>query len=348
MNLHFWRDALPSVLDHGGIEVTINARYPGQRLRHPANRIRLGRPVERRPAFGPRRAGALSARLARPSAPSAKRKRDILLTVKMLGGLTVMAHGQRLRLELGCSGRLLAAYLLQFAGRVHRRERLAGLFWHDLDDEHARAALNTALWRLRKLITPEPASHSASSFYSTAAEVVLEPAAWLSVDTHRFDAAVHQALDAHASGEIELNLDALPGRLRQLLRAFPRRRRLGLDSAEREKLHSLYVRCLGEIVRADAIAGRYELAIAAARRILCVDPFRESIQRQLALLLTLNGQRAQAILGLRRWTMTSGEIGIGPMPETDTRDRSFSGRICNEFGELKRSYFCNRLPSKAY
>jgi Response regulator containing CheY-like receiver and SARP domains len=74
----------------------------------------------------------------------------------MLGGFSVFINDQRVVDDLGPSGRLLAAYLLQFSGRVQRRARLAEQFWGHLDAERTRAALNTALWRLRKVLSAYP------------------------------------------------------------------------------------------------------------------------------------------------------------------------------------------------
>lgn len=46
----------------------------------------------------------------------------------------------------------LFAYLTLNAGRVHRREMLAGLLWPDSSDENARGYLRQGLWRIRKAL----------------------------------------------------------------------------------------------------------------------------------------------------------------------------------------------------
>ena len=264
-----------------------------------------------------------------------------MLTVKMLGGLKVSLNGHRVRIDLGVSGRLLAAYLFQFCERVHRRDRLARLFWADLDGEHSRAALNTALWRLRKLLALEQASNDGANLYSSGQEIVLESAPWLSVDTHQFDLAARNALrtgevskECLAAQYFEDAADAYSG-------AFLDGEDMEWIIVEREKLHSTYVRCLTELVRRYAILEQYELAISAARRILAVDPFRESMQRRLIVLLTLNGQRVQAIVELRRWKAAlRDEIGIDPMPETCALERAIASRdLSKEILSLKRKYF---------
>ncbi len=53
----------------------------------------------------------------------------------------------------------LLAYLALSAGTAYRREKLAGLFWPDADEDNARSNLRHALWRIRKAIEPrQPAA----------------------------------------------------------------------------------------------------------------------------------------------------------------------------------------------
>jgi DNA-binding SARP family transcriptional activator len=271
-----------------------------------------------------------------------------MLSVKMLGGLAFASEGRRVGTDLGCNGRLLAAYLLQFPSRIHRRDRLASLFWGDKEPDHARATLNTALWRLRKLLAAGAANDGGLILHTDGQEIVLELATQIQVDTHHFDSVARTALgNAIGIPVAQPDTVALEDAAGSYFGSFLDGTDADWIIAERERLHTLYVRCLSELMKGHASLARYELAISAARRILGVDPFRESVQRGLALLLTLNGQRAQAILELRRWsTDLRREMGIGPMPETSRLERSIvSGEICSELGELRRSYFLAAPPA---
>jgi WD40 repeat protein/ABC-type branched-subunit amino acid transport system substrate-binding protein/DNA-binding SARP family transcriptional activator len=49
----------------------------------------------------------------------------------------------------------LLAYLALSAGTGFRREKLAGLFWPEADEDNARSNLRHALWRIRKTIEPK-------------------------------------------------------------------------------------------------------------------------------------------------------------------------------------------------
>jgi DNA-binding SARP family transcriptional activator len=268
-----------------------------------------------------------------------------MLTITMLGRMAISTPSKRIRLDLGESGRLLAGYLFTFPSRVHRREHLADMFWPERPPEKSRAALNTALWRIRKVLSVEPVRNAAEILCSTVSEVVLESAPWLQVDSHSFDSKIGPALTAIRSS---------PAAVHQVHEALNEYAGLFLDGdeadwiiAERERLHSLYTRGLCALIKTYAANDEFDLAIAAARRLLAADPFRETVMRWLALLLVLNGQRAQAISDLNRWqTALRQEIGIEPLPETKSlRLALASAEIANEARQLKRAYFGESPPA---
>jgi DNA-binding SARP family transcriptional activator len=239
-----------------------------------------------------------------------------MLNIQLFGGLSLYVDDRRVPLDLGASGRLLVGYLFEFPGRAHRRERLADHFWPGLDAERARGALNTAIWRLRKILALEPRSEGGRNLVCNRGEIALELAPWLAVDTHAFDRSVGGArlgavLDADEALGLERAIAHYFGPFMD-----------GDDGdwviEERERLHSLYVRALGDLVRSYALAGQYDKAIAAARRILSVDKFRESVQRQLMLLLFVNDRRVEALRHFSRWEgILRRELNIKPMPQTE-------------------------------
>jgi DNA-binding SARP family transcriptional activator len=162
----------------------------------------------------------------------------------------------------------------------------------------------------------------------------------LRIDTHAFDGAVRQAL-----GCCEAN--ASVARVSLLEQAADRYAGSFLDGddadwviAERERLHSLYVRCLCELMRAHAASADYELAIAAGRRVLAADQFRETVMRTLAILLFMNGQRAQAIDELTRWQAAlRAQVGVAALPETRQLHAALvSGSVCSELARWCQSH----------
>ena len=93
-----------------------------------------------------------------------------MLSMELLGTLTFRVDGKRIKPEFGSAGRRMAAYLAQYNGRPHRRERLADLFWAGVEPNRARSALNTVLWRFRKVIGKEPKSNGGRKLVTTGNE----------------------------------------------------------------------------------------------------------------------------------------------------------------------------------
>src|ERR1700730_17565208 len=111
-----------------------------------------------------------------------------MLTVNLLGGASLSTNGVVVRSDLGPAGRLLSCYLFQFAGKVHRRERLADLFWGDADSDKARSAINTATWRIRKIL--ELGAKGGGRHLNTIGnDVILEHSQSVQVDTHQLQNA---------------------------------------------------------------------------------------------------------------------------------------------------------------
>ncbi|MBJ7402120.1 MAG: hypothetical protein JHD07_01960 [Bradyrhizobium sp.] len=240
-----------------------------------------------------------------------------MLNVSLLGGVSISANGAIVKPDLGPAGRLLACYLFEFAGRVHRRERLADLFWEELDPDKARSALNTAIWRIRKIL--ELGSKGAGQHLITLGEdVILEQSHSMAIDTHGLESAARRVLShSQACPLVDADMKDISAAVEGYGGPFLD----GYDGEwvlqERERLHCLFVRSTFELMRVAANQGRYEHALDFGRRILATDPLRESVQRSVMLLLVLNGQRVEAIRAYQRLvTLLKLELNIGPMPET--------------------------------
>ncbi|MBS0248462.1 MAG: winged helix-turn-helix domain-containing protein [Proteobacteria bacterium] len=240
-----------------------------------------------------------------------------MLNVSLLGTASFVVDKAVVKSDLGPAGRLLACYLFEFPGKVHRRERLADLFWQDTDPERARSALNTAIWRIRKVL--DQGSDGASRHLLTVGnDVILEPSSDICVDTHELERACKRALAGCSGGTIS------PGDVSDISRTVENYGGPFLDGydddwvlQERERLHCLFIRSTFELMRVAASQGYYERALDFGRRLLAVDPLRESIQQDMMLLLLLNGQRVEAIRTYQRLVeKLRSELDIGPMPET--------------------------------
>jgi DNA-binding SARP family transcriptional activator len=163
----------------------------------------------------------------------------------------------------------------------------------------------------------------------------------MTIDTHCFASAVKGRIEPRSVAEIASRVAVLESAIQDYVGPFLEGEDADWILEERERLHSLYVRAESELVRCYGYHERYEDAIAAARRILVADPFRESVFRTLALLFVLNGQRANALRLFERWRASfRSELGIDPMPQTiRLADDIRSGRIFENMDALKEQFF---------
>ncbi|MGR9556477.1 AfsR/SARP family transcriptional regulator (plasmid) [Rhizobium leguminosarum] len=264
-----------------------------------------------------------------------------MLSVRMLGVLSIAVDGKRVPDNLGSTCRLLSGFLLEFSGRVHRREQLADQFWGHLEPMRARAALNTALWRLRRLLARDSRSGGGQNLRTAGSEVILEPTPWLDVDTQRFAAVVGRVLQSPDALDPDANCRELEAAIASYGGPFLEGEDADWILVERERLQSLYIRAGTELARLHGGRGRYEEAVSVARLILATDPFREAIHRDLLILLLLNGQRGEALRHHERWSsLLRQELGIQPMPQTlRTIDDIRTGRIFERLETLQYEYF---------
>jgi|SRR5215471_11561786 len=267
-----------------------------------------------------------------------------MLSMELLGALTIRVDERRIRAQFGSTGRRLTAYLAHYSGRPHRRERLIDLFWAGLEPNRARSALNTALWRLRKVIAAEPQSKGGRNLVTLGSEIILEQADWFAIDTHRFDASVKSALRDAAGHADEQPAILLAEALDQYSGPFLEGEDEDWILIERERLHSLYVRAAHELARLYACMTHYDEAVEVLRGVLAYDPFRETSHRDLMVMLVLNGQRAEALRSHERWrNMMRRELGICPMPLTvQLMAQVRSDGIFQRLDELKAAYGAKR------
>jgi DNA-binding SARP family transcriptional activator len=236
-----------------------------------------------------------------------------------LFGRVRVAHGEgapEIRFTRGAQ--TLLAFLLLHPRRYHPREVLAELAWGDRPDDQARAALNTALWRLRNLLEPEGVARGAYLRTTSAGEVGFN---WDS--DHWLDLAVFEKC---ASCILAIPPDAMePGHARQLEAILPLYNGELLEGFyedwainERERLRDLHLSSLARLMRYHHRRAEPERGQQYAQEILRLDPLREEIHREAMRLYAENGQRA---LALRQFELCrqalAAEMGIAPMPETE-------------------------------
>lgn len=264
-----------------------------------------------------------------------------MLNVVMLGGISFVIDGTRIRNELGQSGRRLACYLLTFPGRLHRREKLADLFWENLEPDNARAALNTAIWRLRKLLQSSGNMRAARQLITTSDAVILESWDTISVDLHSFLERIRKSREPTSGGNTAANSSALQSAVDEYGGPFLDGEDDDWIVLERERLQCLYMRALVDLMNNAARDHRYEDALDYGRRILGHDSLRENVHRSMMLLYVMNHQRAEAIHHYGRCkNLLFQELKIDPMPQTcKLADLIRSTGIDAQLTDLARTQF---------
>jgi DNA-binding SARP family transcriptional activator len=178
-------------------------------------------------------------------------------------------------------------YYLAMTGRAHTRVALASLLWGERADEEARSNLRKALQQLREHLD---------------AYLVIER------DTIQFRAAQAYWVDAveFATQLTTARAAANPDQLQQalalyrgdFLEGFYVREAPEFETwmlAERARLRELMLQELDTLAMRYANQGDFPQAIAAARRLLELEPWREETHRQLMEWLAQNGQRSAAL-----------------------------------------------------
>ena len=215
--------------------------------------------------------------------------------------------------------RALLAYLALEAGRPHRREHLAALFWSDTPEERALHNLRQALSLLKKQL-PE------DRYLSITRETVqfnLQSDHWL--DVRAFTAALELAYRHYQRRDGLGHLQAQP--LKQAV-ALYRNRLLDQFSLtggglfdewvalKREDLDRQAIEAMTLLAEYHSRRGEYLQARQSAARIVELAPWDENAHQQLMLLLAQDGQWSAAqnqYQVLRRYL--DREMDVAPLPE---------------------------------
>ena len=230
-----------------------------------------------------------------------------MIELRLLGRLTLTsADGRDVRALLGQPRRLaLLAYLAAATPPgFHRRDSLLALFWPELDQEHARAALRQALHVVRDAL-------GADAVASRGDEEIGLDVDRVSCDVAAFGRAVEQA-------EFREALDLYRGDLLEgfFISGAPDFERW--LEAERSRLRDMAARAarmLGEHYEAD---GNLTTAAHWVRRALELAPNEEALLRRLVTVLDRHGDRAGALQAYAEFTARlAEEYQAQPAPETE-------------------------------
>ena len=233
------------------------------------------------------------------------------LQIQLLGGFQVRVDGVPLDGLRSGRARSLLAFLVLGPNVAHSRQGLAAMFWPDSSDAQARTNLRNVLHLLRHAA---PALDVA--LHAGATTVEWRPVGPVTVDVHRFDAAL-----AAASAADPDDPDALIARCRAAVELHNGELLAGdLDDwvvARRAELTAGYRDALGRLATALIDAGRAEEATSVARELVRTDPLDEVAHRLRIEAHGRAGDRASAIRAYHECAATlSRELDVGPDPAT--------------------------------
>ncbi|MBI4786741.1 MAG: tetratricopeptide repeat protein [Chloroflexi bacterium] len=238
-----------------------------------------------------------------------------MLYLRLLGPPLIERDGQPLPPFKSRKVLALLAYLALSPG-AHARSELAGLLWSDCAEKQALNYLRFALWDLHRILGDCGIKSGRTSVsFEAHPGVGLDVNLWrdflAGVELDGLELTAEQVvvwqrgIDLYR-GELLAGLD-LPGDL------------LFCDWLERERAiyRERIVNALYRVANYHAAQRRLAQAIAATRRLLVLDPWREEAHRQLMILLARSGQRSAALAQFeicRR--VLAAELGVPPSPRT--------------------------------
>ncbi len=289
-------DSLRRLVSEGGSGMLGSAElsFASEVLDHAATRAAIsglpGRPQVREPASKP------TGTEERPQPPTIK--------VKTLGPIEVTVNGTPVAAWEATSARDLFLYLVH-TRKPERRETLMELFWPEQPPGKAASALQSALYRVRRLLGKETVRHRQGWY---AVEVPVQ------TDVDEFHDLLARAERTQDPAErkklLEEALALYRGDyLEDIYSLWPEDRR--------RELRELRFEALKELATLYYDEGKYPQTIALCRQAINFDPYRESFHRMLMRALVRSGDRAGAVQHYRELQeLLRQDLSLQPEPTT--------------------------------
>ena len=201
----------------------------------------------------------------------------------------------------------LLAYLARHPGRRTSRDRLGALLWGRSGDERARINLRQTLMLVRKTL-----AHPAGPCVASEGDALYLDPDHAEVDVAEFDELCREP----SADALEQAAALYQG---EFLEGFALNEELYEEwlRTERANLHERAIEALMSLLRCHLDAGNAEHGVRVARRVLALDPLRETAHRALMRLYADMGDRA---LALRQYQaccdLLNAELGVEPETQT--------------------------------
>jgi DNA-binding SARP family transcriptional activator/predicted ATPase len=224
------------------------------------------------------------------------------LRISLLGKLKFERNDQPLPGLTSIKGQALLAYLA-VTRQPCSRSALAGLLWSDMPEEVARTNLRVTLSHLLKAVGDTVIATRHSVEFNRHSHT------WLDIEA--LEQAARSGAGLAAAAELYRGdfLDDFHVPEAELFEAWL--------LVERERLRQLGLSVLDRVAGTALEQGQFATGIAAARRLLAIEPWHEEGHRQLMKLLAADGQRSAALAQYETCRrLLSEDLGVEPAAET--------------------------------
>ncbi len=240
------------------------------------------------------------------------------LIIRMLGTFEVVRNGEPLPEAAWHTqqAKQVLKVLVLARGRPVASDRLMEWLWPGANPTSTATTLRSTVHALRRALEPDRPSRVPSRYIITRAPgYAFEPGPDTWVDIYAFEELLDRAAQTRHTGQrMRLLREALDLYRGDLLEEDPYAE---WAIAERERLRERYLDALLDLAELHAAAGEYDRAVAACRRALARDEYREAVYRALMRYQVLAGDVAAALTTYERCrTMLREEFGAEPAPQT--------------------------------
>jgi LuxR family maltose regulon positive regulatory protein len=246
------------------------------------------------------------------------------LRVRFFGHFEMLCDDEVITLERNGKALAILKYLLANRARPVSQDHLMGWLWPESNLKKARWSLNSAIHRLRKLLSECPASGSPNYIVLEKGYYRLDSDTRVTTDVEEFDAHYEEGRRLHTEGRIE----RAAGEYEEAIELY-RGEYLVEDlyedwtMVERERLSNAYIDMLWRLAVHYMESGRPQESIRACYRVLEKDRCHEASYRLLMRCYSRLGLRGRALRHYRLCeTILKQEYGNAPSPETQALRRS--------------------------
>jgi DNA-binding SARP family transcriptional activator len=211
--------------------------------------------------------------------------------------------------------RALLAILICESGPVHR-EKLMEWLWPHLPEQRALSTLYSTVYTLRRRLEPEGGHGASASFVRADGEAYRLD--WQRGDFLDVTEFLSLARAAEQPGDAGARLERLLAAEAAYTGPFlPQWPYAEWASVRRSEVEETYQAIAGELASALASSSQTSAAISLYRRLLTIDPERETWHRALMEIFIAQGERSMAAhqFQLCRKILIE-NLGMGPSPET--------------------------------